>query len=616
MEIFNSTGFKKEILNRTNYGANIYAHILQDCYPEDTIVMKHTGRDYGFCRNPFANGETTLHIFIEKSDPNNVMSSECAMHTTTDKSIPDGDVFSFAELYYKQAGDQLLETINRELNLNIEEEDDDDWPDVLPEVVSTESEATTSREVSTPTVQSSEVATSESPNITKSPNGDMEISGDNDEEKKETLPTFPDSIFNALPEILNRAVSVAKTREERDILLLGAITVISSALPNIWGIYRNSRTYPNLYLFVTAPAGTGKGRLSFCRDIVKPIHKSLKEQSQQAIDNYEQQLDYYNKNGGTKPKRPPRRELIIYADNSSTGAIQNLNENGGCGLIIETEADTLSKSFNSENGNFSDALRKAFHHETISYNRRKDNEQVEIENPRLSVLLSGTPNQVTTLIPSVENGLFSRFMYYRMNTQDKWENVFSDDEIVIDDHYHKIGNDFMSIYQIYSNLQSGVRFNITKKQQDDFNAYFSRTFNQYRELCGAEYNATIFRLEVMTFRIAMILTALRQSKEQLISPLICTDGDFNTAMSIIGVLTKHSLYVYSLIPKERIVVPSDTPQMKFLKALPNLFNRETYKNVAQKLNIPDSTAQKQIQRFVKKGLLTKVEHNYYQKEAI
>lgn len=62
-----------------------------------------------------------LHIFIEKSDPANAMSAEYAKHTTTDHSIPDGDAFAFAELHYHQSGDELLATLNRELNLHIGE---------------------------------------------------------------------------------------------------------------------------------------------------------------------------------------------------------------------------------------------------------------------------------------------------------------------------------------------------------------------------------------------------------------------------------------------------------------------------------------------------------------
>ncbi|MCZ2128837.1 MAG: VirE protein, partial [Bacteroidia bacterium] len=110
---------KQAVLHRTHYGIGIYSHILRECFPEDEVVMRLSGRDCGLCRNPFAEGASTLHIFIEKSDPANAMSAEYAKHTTTDHSIPDGDAFAFAELHYHQSGKELLATLNRELNLHI-----------------------------------------------------------------------------------------------------------------------------------------------------------------------------------------------------------------------------------------------------------------------------------------------------------------------------------------------------------------------------------------------------------------------------------------------------------------------------------------------------------------
>lgn len=112
---------KQAVLHRTNYGIRIYSHILRECFPEDEVVMRLSGRDCGLCRNPFAKGASTLHVFIVKSNPANTMSAEYAKHTTTDHSIPDGDAFDFAELHYHLSGEELLAKLNRELNLHIGE---------------------------------------------------------------------------------------------------------------------------------------------------------------------------------------------------------------------------------------------------------------------------------------------------------------------------------------------------------------------------------------------------------------------------------------------------------------------------------------------------------------
>ena len=62
--------------------------------------------------------------------------------------------------------------------------------------------------------------------------------------------------------------------------------------------------------------------------------------------------------------------------------------------------------------------------EGASLFRRKDNEYIEIETPHLAIVLSGTPKQVRNLIPDVENGLFSRFLYYAFEDFSDFINPF------------------------------------------------------------------------------------------------------------------------------------------------------------------------------------------------
>jgi hypothetical protein len=114
---------KEAILSKTHYGLNIYSHILRLYYP-DEIVMRLVGRDCGLCRNPFNVNRETLHIWIEKTDPKNAMSKEFSCHNDNANVIPAGDAFDFAELHYKQSGEELLKTLNKELYLHIGEKRD------------------------------------------------------------------------------------------------------------------------------------------------------------------------------------------------------------------------------------------------------------------------------------------------------------------------------------------------------------------------------------------------------------------------------------------------------------------------------------------------------------
>ena len=88
---------KTDILLATHYGLGIYAHILRHYYPNET-VLHLTGRDCGLCRNPFANDEPTLHIWLVPPRPaDDGGAMEEARHEDLSSTIPDGDAFIFAE---------------------------------------------------------------------------------------------------------------------------------------------------------------------------------------------------------------------------------------------------------------------------------------------------------------------------------------------------------------------------------------------------------------------------------------------------------------------------------------------------------------------------------------
>lgn len=431
---------------------------------------------------------------------------------------------------------------------------------------------------------------------------------------------LPSEIFDQLPDLLRRITVKGTSPEDKDILLLGSLVSMSSCLPNIYGVYAEREVFANLFLFVTAQASAGKGRLTLCRKLVEPIHKALREQNRAEFEIYQRELTEYaaakgDKVNMEKPQEPTLKMLVIPANNSATGLFQILNDNKGKGLIFETEGDTLALTFKSEHGNYSDGFRKAFHHETITYNCRKDREFVEIDMPRLSALLSGTPKQVSALIPNAENGLFSRFIFYFMNIRYEWKDVFAGESGQTLDHYFDhLGDQFHELYKCLLSQVKPMRFCLTVSQQKQFNSYFEQTQIQYIELCGEDYIGTVRRLGLITFRIAMILTALRiMDNGELRSPLVCSDTDFNIAMEIVKVLVQHAAHVFQQLPTDTAAKVQPNQKQQFLNMLPVEFDRQTYLSVADKLKIPAKTAEKQIARFAKTGLINHYAQNQYRK---
>lgn len=455
-----------------------------------------------------------------------------------------------------------------------------------------------------------------------SPSGDIE---DLENNAPETMPTFSDEIKDNLPDFLQQVVAKSNSPEDADLLLLGSITAISSCLPNIYGIYAEREIFPNLFLFVTAQASAGKGRLTLCRKLVEPIHKQLREHNKAEFEDYKRKQAEYVANkkdpDAEQPEEPPLRTLIIPANSSATAVFQILNDNQGVGLMFETEGDTLAQTFKSEHGNYSDGFRKAFHHETISYNRRKDREFVELNVPKLSAVLSGTPKQIQSLIPDAENGLFSRFIFYYMNVRLVWNDVFlhSDNE-TLDLYFERLGNHFFELYKLLQQ-SNPIRFTFTKSQQTQFNTFFNGIQKEYAELLGLDIVASIRRLGLIAFRISMILSTLRILEHGSVSsPMVCTDTDFQSTISMITVLLKHTAKVYQeLMPPSPLsfgegsgVRPEPTQiRQTFYDNLPAYFDRQTYLSIAKQLKIVDKTADKYIKAFCKIGKIIHEAHGQY-----
>lgn len=269
-----------------------------------------------------------------------------------------------------------------------------------------------------------------------------DINGDWLVEREEDLPCLPGSIYDDLPSILYDVVSLAPSHRDKDILLLGSLATISALFPKCYGLYDSKTVYPNLYFFLTAAAGVGKGSLTLCRKLVEPEHQRLIEESRQARKAFRNMLaeQKQDKNANVLLE-PPSKMLIIPANSSSSAFIKVLSDNNGCGLIFETEGDTLSQTLKKDFGGYSDILRKAFHHEPVSQNRRTNQEYFEIPEPKLSVVLAGTPAQIGRLIPDAEDGLMSRFLFYWLPFNITLRNVFqtTDREDSLDVRFRFLG---------------------------------------------------------------------------------------------------------------------------------------------------------------------------------
>ncbi len=428
-------------------------------------------------------------------------------------------------------------------------------------------------------------------------------------------PTLPNEIYANLPEILLESCKLFQPGIEKDVFLIASIAVLSGCLPNIEGIYFDEPYSPHLYVFITAPAGSGKGKMKWARYFGQAIHDNLNEQWQKEQERYEFMRDTNSylsckvKIESSKPIEPKRKMFYIPANSSSSAFIQALSANNFKAVLFETEADTLAETFKQEWGNFSDILRKAFHHESTSMFRRKDNEYTEIKDPHIAIVLSGTPRQVHNMMPDVENGLFSRFLYYAFEDYSDFKNPFvSHGQVNYSDFFTKKATIIYELFKILDQSDLPIQIKLSTQKAEEFTRNFNEILNRNKLLLGNDFSANIKRLGVITFRIAMIFTALRINiEEKLPNPIICSDLDFQNAMSIALTLEKHAIAVFQNLPNNRL----KGVKLRFFEKLPQQFDRQGYLKVAEELGLHFKTAEKYISQFVPK--LLGHEHNRYTK---
>jgi hypothetical protein len=248
----------------------------------------------------------------------------------------------------------------------------------------------------------------------------------------------------------------------------------------------------------------------------------------------------------------------------------------------------------------------------ISFHRRKDNEHVEINRPCISMVLSGTPRQVILLIPDAENGLLSRFIFYLMNNRPKWKDMLDEEIADMEACFDALGKEFYSFYKALEK-HPAIEFRLSPSQHEQFNDFFSQLQEKYLSLQGMDFMATVRRLGLIAFRMAMVLTSLRMMEAGRISTkLECSDSDFQRVLSMIRVLVEHSSQVFYQLPavEKQFERPRDRKE-QFLHQLPEKFTFQDFISIAKSLEITERTANRYIATFCEKGLVVREQAGCY-----
>ena len=451
---------------------------------------------------------------------------------------------------------------------------------------------------------------------------------------KQPLPSFTEADW---PKILLLIMSYATSPTQRDVMLLGALTAIGASMERyVRCPYAGKLQSPCLQSFIVAPSASGKGILSFIRLLVEPIHDEIRQQVAEEVKAYKKEKAAYDTMGKERckmeaPQMPKNKMFLISGNNTGTGILQNIMDANGTGLICETEADTISAAIGSEYGHWSDTLRKAFDHDRLSYNRRTDQEYREVKKSYLSVLISGTPSQVQTFIPTAEDGSYSRQLYYYMCGISKWISQFMDNEIDWEEIFTAMGLEWKEKLSVIKT--HGIHtLQLTDEQKEEIDTVFSDLFERSSVANGREMYSFVARLAVNLCRIMSEVAVLRalespqpyDFKTSPTSPFtpdkeIPTDNrkddiitrwdvsisqeDFHAVLSLAEPLYCHATHILSFLPNTEISHRPNADRDYLFQKLGDEFTRTQLLEEAVAMGIKENTALTWLKRLTKHGKL-------------
>ncbi len=465
-------------------------------------------------------------------------------------------------------------------------------------------------------------------------------------------PTFSDKILKNMCGFIQTAVShIKKPRDKSqlsnhygllDISILTILAVSSAAFTKVRFLYRRTWYYPTLMILVIAIAGMGKGVMEGIFKLVEPINDLFSTRYKEMMKAYTDQQNLLA--SMSKEDRKNYREEIlekpshllfrIPTDSTYAAFIKALCNMMGMGAVLDTEIDTLVHSFAQDMGDYSVLIRKNFKHEYHDWYRKTEDEVGIIPEPKFSMALSGTLDQLKAFVNSVQNGFFSRILYYFYSARPVWVDAENENDCDEDDKsfFSNLGKQLLRIFLKLEALPEPIRFRLTDKQIKKLNTTFNTIHTNYVSIEGNEIHATVVRLAVCLQRIALMLTVLRlldkddaEIDEALKGDLTCSNKDFNSAVIIIQVLMQHGSGYYEMLQRreaeeidDEVAEPADFGREDVNKGFESLptnrkLTRDDIIKAMTDAGVPYSTADKYVIKFVKSLRLKKICHGQYRK---
>jgi len=384
--------------------------------------------------------------------------------------------------------------------------------------------------------------------------------------------------MHKLPESVQQMISLASTPEEQDIILMATLAAASACVPNLYFRYgpTGKKYYANLQCFILAAAASGKGIANQALEMVRVVDEQY--------------------------------PMLVAGDSTLAAFYKALEEQGGVGYMHESEGSVITDIWKTSAANYNTALRKAAEHEPISRNRVKG--ASEIKNPRLSMLLTGTFGQYKALVPSVENGYFSRLLTVVIRGTNGFDKRYVRSKGGQSAIPKIVGQRLLRTYEQLTQSQE-TEWSLTESQKERLGEHLETEYATLIGLLGDNFHSAVIRMAVQIERIALILSAMRGNFSE------CADKDYESAEMIGNKMLLHMAAAYRMIDGDAQEVVPEIKPLDQRKVLFEQLKREyAHKELvaeAKTQGISPRTAFRWNEKWLHEGLITKAEYGVYRK---
>ena len=429
-----------------------------------------------------------------------------------------------------------------------------------------------------------------------------------------------------VPDVFLKYVIDPNTSKEQQFTCATAFLVIAGTMMRRVSCHvkKNKQVFPYLYLTSVGVAASGKSCIDYARNIFKYHSDSIEQELKNIADKAKRDLKEWEKcqkkcqeedcGCGEKPIVPSDTHILLSPNISENKLIEQLGINDEIpALIYASELDSTMKSKEMP---LSSTLRAIYEGEPVSAHSLSRGDY-GCDNPRASMLVSGTPAQQLRFFENKEDGLTSRFLaihisdtrYIPLTAYSDCEEELSHKDLIEGENTLRQWSLAFSEYckkrEIFLKLSLRVRTLL-----DD---YFMQ-----REKINAKYSSdplTSFtrRLRDMDIRLAMILTVCDLYKENQ------PDGEYEIPEEIIQLVIswndffiEQHLRLLSILPVEAETNNGmETAYAHVFEKLPCDFKLGDVLNIFEEVaKCSKKTVTRKLQYWVKKGLLIKESRRY------